>query len=119
MEGFSESLAYELDEVGIQVKIIEPGGVSTDFAGRSMDLAMDEGPTDYSDALTRFQARMSEPRGDSSTPEYLAEHIFAAATDGKAQLRYLIGEDAHRIYGMREQAGDDAFMAGMKELMLT
>src|SRR4051812_25150587 len=34
--GFSESLGFELAPFGIQVKVIAPGGVSTDFAGRSM-----------------------------------------------------------------------------------
>ncbi len=34
--GFSESLGYELAPFGIQVKVIAPGGVATDFAGRSM-----------------------------------------------------------------------------------
>ena len=37
LEGLSESLALELAPHGIQVKLIEPGGVRTDFAGRSLD----------------------------------------------------------------------------------
>lgn len=117
VEGFSESLAYELGELGIGVKIIEPGGVSTDFGGRSMAFAMDESLTDYSEAVGKFQTRMTESGLGSSTAEYLAEHIYAAATDGKTQMRYLIGEDAVQTYGMRAEVGDDAFIAGMKERM--
>jgi hypothetical protein len=103
--------------VGIQVKIIEPGGVDTDFGGRSMDFALDESLTEYSDALAKFQSRMAESGLGRSTAEYLAEQIFVAATDGTTQMRYLIGDDAIQTYGMREQVGDDAFMAGMKERM--
>lgn len=34
--GFSESLQYELAPFGIRVKVVAPGGVKTDFAGRSL-----------------------------------------------------------------------------------
>lgn len=117
VEGFSESLAYELGELGIQVKLIEPGGVDTDFSGRSLVMAMDEKLTDYNEAAGKFQARMAEASNGGSTADYLAEQIFVAATDGKTQMRYLIGEDAVQNYAMREQAGDDAFMAGMRKRM--
>jgi NADP-dependent 3-hydroxy acid dehydrogenase YdfG len=34
VEGFSESLQYELEQFNIRVKIIEPGPIKTDFYGR-------------------------------------------------------------------------------------
>jgi NAD(P)-dependent dehydrogenase (short-subunit alcohol dehydrogenase family) len=117
VEGYSESLAYELGELGIQVKIIEPGGVDTDFGGRSMTFAMDESLTDYNEALGKFQTRMQDSGLGNSTAEYQAERIFAAATDGSDQMRYLIGDDAIQTYTMRTEAGDDAFIAGMKQRM--
>ena len=36
VEGFSESLQYELRPFNIRVKIIEPGVINTNFLGRSM-----------------------------------------------------------------------------------
>lgn len=121
VEGFSESLAYELGELGIQIKIIEPGGVDTDFGGRSMDFCLREDLTDYDETLGKFQAnRVNGLSGlGSSTPEFLAEGIYAAATDGKAQMRYLIGADAEQTYAMRQQIGDDAFIAGIKQRLLS
>lgn len=117
VEGFSESLAYELGELGIQVKLIEPGGVSTDFGGRSMVLAMPSELPDYlpmsQKVLAAFQSRSS-----ASTAEQIAAGIYEAATDGKAQLRYLLGEDAKQSYALRQQVGDDAFMMAMRERML-
>lgn len=119
VEGFSESLAYELGELGIQVKIIEPGGVDTDFAGRSMVFAVEEGLTAYNEALGKFQANQGKSGLAANTADFLAEGIYNAATDGKTQLRYLIGPDAEQVYGMRQQIGDDAFVAGVKERMLS
>ncbi len=39
LEGWSESLAFELGKLGIAVKTVAPGGIKTDFAGRSLVLA--------------------------------------------------------------------------------
>lgn len=115
VEGFSESLAYELGELGIQVKLIEPGGVDTDFNGRSMDFCAQEGLDDYDEAMGKFQANVGNSGLTSRTAEFIAEGIYNATTDGKAQLRYLIGPDAEQTYAMHEQVGDDAFIAGMKQ----
>jgi len=37
VEGFSESVSYELASQNIKVKRIEPGAIQTDFGGRSME----------------------------------------------------------------------------------
>ena len=47
VEGLSEELHYELEPLGIQVRIVEPGMIRTDFGGRSFDFAMDENLPDY------------------------------------------------------------------------
>lgn len=117
VEGFSESLSYELGELGIGVKIIEPGGVETDFGGRSMDFCLRDDLTDYDPALAQFQAQHASSGLVLSTPEFIAQGIFDAATDGKTQLRYLLGPDAEQTYALREQVGDDAFIAGMRQRM--
>src|SRR4029079_3659266 len=43
VEGFSESLQYEVSEFNIKVKIIEPGPIKTDFYTRSMSHTKKEG----------------------------------------------------------------------------
>ena len=42
VEGISEALRWELNEIGTQVKIVEPGFIKTDFGGRSFDFTNDE-----------------------------------------------------------------------------
>jgi NAD(P)-dependent dehydrogenase (short-subunit alcohol dehydrogenase family) len=37
IEGWSESMAFELNQLGIGIKTIEPGGIKTDFFTRSFD----------------------------------------------------------------------------------
>ncbi len=119
VEGFSESLSYELGQLGIQVKLIEPGGVDTDFGGRSMDFAMKEDLTAYDEMVATFRENMTNSGLERSTAEFLAEEIYKATTDGKQQLRYVIGPDAEQLYAMRKEHGDDAFIAGMSQRMFS
>jgi hypothetical protein len=44
-----------------------------------------------------------------STPDQIAEVVYAAATDGKDQLRYVAGADGKATYAARLQMGDEAF----------
>jgi short-subunit dehydrogenase len=118
VEGFTESLSYELSSLGIQVKLIEPGVVLTDFYGRSMTFSAKEGLTAYDELLAKYQASTSAERS-GSTPEQLAEAIYGAATDGKNQLRYLVGPDAEQLVGLRKAQGDDAYVAAITQQMLS
>ena len=47
VEGISEALYYEMDAIGVNVKIVEPGRIITDFNTRSLDVAIDESMTEY------------------------------------------------------------------------
>ena len=114
LEGWSESMAFELRQVGLNIKIIEPGGMKTDFFTRSFDSA--EHPA-YADSAARVHAVVSDPEAiaNYSTPEQVAEVVFEAATDGSSRLRYLAGEDAKATWAARQQAGDEGFMAAMAQ----
>lgn len=89
VEGFSEALNYELNSVGIQVRIIEPGPILTDFMTRSLDVA----DKDVTAAYGEFEARVWEAYkvefADAPGPELVAASIFAAATSRWGwRLRY-------------------------------
>jgi short-subunit dehydrogenase len=106
IEGFSESFAYDLSHFGVKVKIIAPGGIQTDFAGRSMDGAQHE-------AYNALVAKVSEGYSAEkismySTAESMAEIIYGAATDGTDQLRYIAGTDAVALYDERLAIGAEA-----------
>ncbi len=121
LEGISESLAQELAPHGVQVKIVEPGGVRTDFAGRSMDFTKKEGLAAYDASLQGATSVFMDPdRGsDYSDPADIAEVIFESATDGKPQLRYLAGKDAVRMMTDRAKLTDEAYREGaVKEYRL-
>lgn len=116
VEGFSESLHYELASVGVKVKLVEPGGVATDFGGRSLDFQHNEALTEYNEfvgtVMNGFQKLMNPEI--MSTPELVADVIYTAATDGEDTLRYRAGVDAEQLLTARKQMDDAAFFKLMK-----
>ncbi len=116
VEGLSEALHYELSTLGIRVKLVEPGGVNTDFGGRSFVFTHDPELADYQPLVDMAAAAMDEgtPSG-SQEPAEVAEVIFAAATDDSMQLRYISGEGAKALLANRYSAEqDEQFVAGMR-----
>ncbi|MGB1236705.1 MAG: SDR family oxidoreductase [Pseudomonadales bacterium] len=109
VEGLSEALHFELAAFGAQVKIVQPGMVQTDFAGRSLDFAMDPEQPDYTPVIEKVQAAFAGLSEYASTPGRVAEVIWQAATDGRDQLRYRAGEDAEQLLDARKAQSDEVF----------
>jgi NAD(P)-dependent dehydrogenase (short-subunit alcohol dehydrogenase family) len=101
LEGFSESLQYELRPVGIRVKCIEPGVIKTDFYSRSQDLFQNEGITDYDDYESAVWKATRQAGEKAEGPEAVAKTIFRAATDGSSRLRYAVGGHAPVLLALR------------------
>ncbi|MDB5563941.1 MAG: short-chain dehydrogenase/reductase [Tardiphaga sp.] len=118
LEGFSESLAYELAGLGISVKIIEPGGVvSTNFVRRSGEEAGKAEPlSDYTPFVTAIHAAFEGLRASraGATSEDVAEAIFTAATDGTDQLRYVATENIRPWVAARRETSEAEYMAFMR-----
>ena len=116
VEGASEALHYELAPLGIRVKIVEPGGVRTDFGGRSFVFTHDPSLADYQPLVDAAAAALeAETPSGSQEPEEVAAVIFDAATDGTMQLRYISGDGAKTFLANRYSARqDEEFVAGMR-----
>jgi len=108
LEGWSESMAFELNQFGIGMKTISPGGMRTDFFTRSFDTGRHAA---YDSLVDKVMSAVTDPTQMAaySTPDQIAEVVYEAATDGKDQLRYVAGPDAKATYAARLQLGDEAF----------
>lgn len=114
LEGWSESLSYELAPFGIQVKTVSPGGIKTDFFG---SLVLTEHQA-YSSMVDKVLKAFSDPKRQKnhSSSEQIAEIVYQAATDGKSQLRYVAGKDANMMYKMRRWFGYRFFMKQINKI---
>lgn len=119
VEGFSESLRWEMAQIGVKVKVIEPGGVATDFGGRSMDLQHNQAFTEYNAFVNAFMAAMAQTMNPETMtkPEQIAEVIFEAATDNSEQLRYRAGADCEQLLGARDKMTDAEFFSMQKQIL--
>lgn len=114
IDGFSESLAYDLAHFGIKVKIVAPGGMQTDFAGRSLDGGQHGA---YQKLMAKVSEGYSAERiSQYATAEHVASVIYEAATDNKEQLRYIAGNDAISLYAEREKNGAEAQYRKIQEM---
>lgn len=114
--GLSEGLHYELAPWGIQSKIVAPGGVATDFAGRSLSLTYQGDDHPYHEYVTQVQQAFSQRQGHYSTPEAVADVIYTAVTDGERQrVRYVVGADAQALLAAREQLGEAGYLHMMQQ----
>lgn len=113
LEGWSESLSFEMALFNVGVKTIAPGGISTDFAGRSIDVASHPA---YDDTYEKLWALFDT---DSfSTAAEIADVVYEAATDGKNQVRYVAGQDAKALYARHLELGNEAFRMEMSKNVL-
>lgn len=114
VEGLSEALHYELSPLGVRIKIIEPGGVRTDFSGRSFVFTNDPELEEYQSLVEAFTEASETPTG-LQEPEDVAEVIWSAVTDGTTRLRYVAGEGAEALLAQRYSVvEDETFVAGLR-----
>jgi len=114
VEGLSEALHFELAPLGVRVRLIEPGAVATDFAGRSFDFSNDPALTEYQPLVQSLFSALGPMVANASPPERVAETIFQATTDTTDRLRYEVGADAVALLAGRRATDDATFFAGIK-----
>lgn len=115
VEGMSEALSFELAEIGIKVKIIEPGMINSNFAetvGSMFDF--DPSQEEYGAFVEKVMAGMQQAGAQSSEPAIVAEAIWQAATDGTDQLRYIAGADAEQVIAARKAMDDPEYLAMLR-----
>lgn len=91
LEGFSESLMFEMESFGIKVKLIEPGGVKENDTTTNVEFAIDEKP-EYNELLNKVHGTNWFP--SFSEPDFIAQEVYNASQDQTSRLRYKIGNDA-------------------------
>ncbi len=124
LEGFSESLAFELLAQNIVVKLVEPGLVRTNMTvGWLGSLAATEPIADYADYVAATVAHYEAMIAGGDAPETsmdeapaVAQRIFEAATDGTDRLRYLVTAGAEALVGMRRDLPEEEYVRTVRSL---
>jgi NAD(P)-dependent dehydrogenase (short-subunit alcohol dehydrogenase family) len=111
VEGLSDSLRVELAPYGIQVVIVEPGPIRTEWNELARaHLVANSAGTPYERQAEAVRARMESGDGPmlSSGPEVVAKAIVRAATARHPRTRYPVGRGATSIVTARRLLPDRA-----------
>ena len=112
LEGWSDCLRIELKAFGIDVVIIEPGAIKTEFGDVMYQPMLDRASgTPYEESVNRMaEAAMGMyERGEASPPSVIADAISKAINASKPKTRYVAGKMGKMILRMRRWTSDRMF----------
>jgi len=117
VEGFTESLAYELEPFNIRTRLVEPGyGPTTAFTANGGTRMEGLIPPDYEGFAQASFANMADYPTAYCTEAEVAEAVLAAATEEGGQLRFPAGADSKLLAELRWTAGEEAYLAKMRAM---
>ena len=113
LEGWSDCLRLELKPFGIDVVIIEPGAIATEFNDVSVDPLVERyGAGPYGDkirAFVEFNKKNDANPANSSPPSVITDVIVKAIRARRPKIRYVAGAMAKPIIFLRRWGGDRFF----------
>ena len=110
IEGFSESLMYELFPFGIRVIIIEPGVIKTNFFHNCIvSEKSSKKSSSYSNSLKKIQKNIELMQEHATHPVEVAKVILQALKTDEPKQRYVIGNDAVMILEAKKSLSDIEF----------
>ena len=115
LEGLSESLRFEFAPFGIDVIIIEPGVIKTDFMKNMKMAKKSELDTVYKDITTKVVSGVKMMAEMGTPPKEVANTIVKAIKDEKPLPRYVVGNDASMFLEARKSKTDIEFENYLKK----
>jgi NAD(P)-dependent dehydrogenase (short-subunit alcohol dehydrogenase family) len=116
LEGLSESIAYELDQFGIKVILIEPGVIKTNFdSGMVVAKKSQEATSPYFNMTQKMDTVFRQLIRNSSPPSLVADVVVQAVKSENPNLRYLAGKDVEQWVDQKKKMSDTEFFNMMKQ----
>ncbi|SET79490.1 NADP-dependent 3-hydroxy acid dehydrogenase YdfG [Natronincola peptidivorans] len=101
IEGISEGLLYELRQLNIHIKIVEPGMVRTNLYDEIKNLNLDNYPAYYKTSFKNWHRYLMQSYQKGYDPDFTAKTIYKAAVDNKSRFRYASGSDTKMAFLLR------------------
>ena len=114
LEGLSESMAYEIEPLGVRVVLVEPGFVRTNFS--NVVAKRSQSPSSqYSKMTEKMAESFDQMKLNSSPPELVANVVLEAVTSKNPDLRYLAGKDVEQWMEQKKYMSDKEFFNMIKQ----
>ncbi len=119
VEGLSESMAYELEQFGIKVVLVEPGVIRTNFANAMVVAKKSQDPNSpYSQLMQKIASSFEHMMENGSSPDLVAKVVLKAVTSENPSLRYLAGKDIETWMEGKRNMSDEEFYKMMKQNLM-
>ena len=115
LEGLSESLRFELAPFGVDVIIIEPGVIKTNFMKNMKMAKKSELDTVYKDITTKVVSGVKMMAEMGTPPKEVANTIVKAIKDKNPLPRYVVGNDALMFLEAKKSKTDIEFENYLKK----
>ena len=115
LEGLSESLRFELAPFGVNVVIIEPGVIKTNFMKNMKMAEKSESDTVYRDITVKVVSGVKMMAEMGTHPKEVADTIVKATKDEKPLPRYVVGNDASMFLEAKKGKTDIEFENYLKK----
>lgn len=116
IEGFSESLTYELSPFGIKVIIIEPGVIKTSFFNNcTISEQSTKSGSPYSPSLDKLQKDIEMMQEHATSPVEVAKMIMQVLRTDEPKQRYIVGNDVAMILEAKKNLSDIEFKKMMMQ----
>jgi NAD(P)-dependent dehydrogenase (short-subunit alcohol dehydrogenase family) len=97
LEGYGEALAYEVAPFGIEVSLVEPGNVQTDFTQSRRRVAATAGDVSYGKAATKAIAVMEHDEANGVPPDKVAVVVEKLLDSARPRRRVSVGKVGERV----------------------
>lgn len=112
VEGLSDCLRLELKPFNINVVVLEPGFIATEFGAVLLDgFAKISKDSAYSEMMAKIEAgtRKAALGNGSSKPSVISDTVIKIVNSKKTKTRYRVGKFAKPMVWMRTYLGDELF----------
>ena len=97
MEGYGEALAYEVAPFGIQVTLVEPGNVRTEFTSSRRDVDSPDTDQTYTTAVAKAVGLMEKDEANGVDPSNVAAVVDKVLRSAKPPRRVSVGKLDERV----------------------
>jgi NAD(P)-dependent dehydrogenase (short-subunit alcohol dehydrogenase family) len=107
IEGLTESLRHELADFNINIILVEPGAIRSNFVDNIKTIkGFDSNKSPYAKTVQQMFQGLESFFANSSQPVDVAQVILNAVNSPSPELRYPVGKDAESIFKARTELSD-------------
>lgn len=111
LEGLSDALRNEVRAFGIDVVVIEPGAIKTEWGGIAVDNMQASVSAPYAEVARKTAQRFAKSGEHGSDPKVIADLVMEAVAAGQPKTRYVGGAFSQDILDARKHMTDEEFDA--------